>query len=82
MHLVTTHSDHYKTEDGNLNFIFADEEIWLNFWNYYYTVLPQIMAYVWKFVKLLFIDTVDITDIELLFNRLLRFEKYANCIHI
>ena len=77
MHLVTTHSDHYKTEDGNLNFIFADEEIWGDFWNYYYTVLPQIMAYVLEICEALFIETVDITDVELLFNRLLRFEKYA-----
>lgn len=77
MHLVTTHSNHYKTEDGNLNFIFADGKTWNDYWGYYYIALPHIMAYVLEICEALFIDTIDIEDFVLHFNRGLRLAKYA-----
>jgi hypothetical protein len=76
MHLVTT-SPNYTTDAGNLNFIFADQQIWKDYWNYYYTVMPQIMAYVIEICEALFLNVTSSDDFELLLNRTIRFAKYA-----
>jgi hypothetical protein len=76
MHLVTT-SKNYRTEKTNLNFIFADEEIWNDYWNYYYLVLPQLMAYVLEICEALFLTTVEVDTFNLGLNRSIRFAKYA-----
>jgi len=76
-HIVTT-SKHYKTERNNLNFLYSDNEIWNDYWNYYYTVMPSIMAYVLEISEAHFIETQDIGNVSLLFNRTLRLDKYFN----
>lgn len=76
MHLVTT-STNYTTDDGNLNFIFADEQIWKNYWNYYYLVMPQLMAYVIEICEALFLNVIKVDTLELLLNRTIRISKYA-----
>lgn len=77
MHLVTCNKN-YKTDDGNLNFIFATNDIWDEYWNYYYLVLPQLMAYAIEICEALFLNVVKLDAFELLFNRTIRFNKYAN----
>lgn len=45
IHLVTNNPN-YKTEKNNLNFIFADDKIWSEFWEYYYLKFPYILLFV------------------------------------
>jgi len=77
MHLVTK-SPNYETQQGNLNFVFADAKVWNDFWDYYYFVMPQLMAYVLEICEALFITTIDVNEVELKFNRAIRLAKYAN----
>ncbi|OIJ08859.1 hypothetical protein BKP35_17395 [Anaerobacillus arseniciselenatis] len=77
MHLVTT-SPNYKTEKNNLNFIFADEQLWSEYWDYYYHVVPQLMAYVLEICEALFLSIVKVDSFNLFMNRNIRFIKYAN----
>lgn len=42
IHLVTCNK-HYQTENGNLNFVFANNDIWNDFWQLYYDKIPYIM---------------------------------------
>ncbi len=78
MHLVTNRKS-YETERTNLNFIFADDEIWNEHWNYYYLVLPQIMAYVLEVCEVIFIESIDIEDLLIDLNRKIRLAKYSTC---
>ncbi|EGF88390.1 hypothetical protein HMPREF0433_00638 [Gemella sanguinis M325] len=45
IHLVTNNPN-YKTEKKNLNFIFAGDEIWNEFWEYYYLKFPYILWFI------------------------------------
>lgn len=45
IHLVTNNLN-YKTEKKNLNFIFADDKIWNEYWEYYYSKVPYILWFV------------------------------------
>ena len=42
IHLVTENK-HYQTTKGNLNFVFATNDIWNDYWELYYEKLPYIM---------------------------------------
>jgi len=77
MHLVTSRSPHYKTEEGNINFLFANEKIWDDYWNYYYWVCPHLMAYVLEICEALFLKIIDIDEINLALNRGIRILKYC-----
>lgn len=44
-HLITTHNEISNTEQGNLNFVFADETMLRDFSDYYYATVPAIMSY-------------------------------------
>jgi len=77
IHLVTE-SPNYKTEKTNLNFIFANKEIWNDYWNYYYITVPQIMAYALEICEALFINTIEVDTPNLLLNRCIRYAKYAD----
>lgn len=44
IHLVTRNKN-YPTEKKNLNFIFADDKIWDDFWDLYYKKIPYILMY-------------------------------------
>ncbi len=79
MHLVTS-SPNYATENGNLNFVFADAKIWDDYWNYYYLVVPQIMAYALEICEALFLNVCNADTFELLLNRIIRINKYMKVI--
>lgn len=76
MHLITT-SPNYLTERGNLNFIFTDNENWNEYWDYYYLVMPQLITYSLEICEALFISITAVTELELLFNRSVRYAKYS-----
>ncbi|WP_433752289.1 hypothetical protein [Paenibacillus amylolyticus] len=77
MHLVTTFSRNYLTAQGNLNFIFADSDNWNEYWDYYYLVMPMLITYSLEICEALFISITDVTELELLFNRSVRYAKYG-----
>ncbi|TCM99379.1 hypothetical protein EV294_102675 [Paenibacillus sp. BK033] len=76
MHLVTT-SPNYPTDKGNLNFVFADKEIWNEYWDYYYIVMPQLLAYALEICEALFIKMTSVNEVELALNRTIRMAKYG-----
>lgn len=79
MHLVTK-SKHYKTERTNLNFIFADEEIWNEYWDYYYIIMPYLMAYVLEICEALFTNILEVDNLNIFLNRYVRSSKlFAVC---
>ena len=77
IHLVTQ-DPKYKTEKSNLNFIFADKEIWDDYWNYYYIAVPPIMAYALDICEALFLNTTEVDLPNLLLNQCVRHAKYSD----
>ena len=61
-HLITTRNPLSKTEKGNLNFVFADEDILRNYSNYYYLIVPAIMMYATDLICDMF-ETMDSVNI-------------------
>ncbi|ACB85092.1 hypothetical protein [Natranaerobius thermophilus] len=77
MHIVTR-SNNYRTERNNLNFIFANLDDWNKFWDYYYTVLPQLMAYVLEICEAIFLSILEVDEFNILLNRMIRLAKYSD----
>lgn len=71
IHLVTRNKN-YPTEKQNLNFIFADDEIWDEFWNLYYQKIPHILLYLVEVIVAIFEKYVDIDEETSEFNRYIR----------
>ncbi|HEP1780891.1 TPA: hypothetical protein VB935_001288 [Streptococcus suis] len=71
IHLVTRNKN-YPTEKQNLNFIFADDEIWDEFWNLYYQKIPYILLYLVEVIVAIFEKYVDIDEEISEFNRYIR----------
>lgn len=63
IHLVTRNKN-FPTEKRNLNFVFADEKIWNDFWNLYYEKVPYILLYLVEVATAIFEKYLDI-DIEI-----------------
>ena len=74
-HLVTTKYKLSKTEPGNLNFVFADEEILRRFSDYYYLIVPAIMSYATDLICEMFEEFAPLNRYTLLLNQLNRFLK-------
>jgi len=77
MHIVTR-SKNYRTKRNNLNFIFANLDDWNSFWNYYYIVLPQLMAYVVEICEAIFLSITEIDEFNIFLNRIVRLAKYSD----
>lgn len=71
LHLVTGNPN-YKTISGNLNFVFADTDIWDNFWNTYYAKIPYIMSFMIE-VSITIFETILIpNEASIFFNKQIR----------
>ena len=70
-HLITTHK-YAKTESGNLNFIFSNEENLRQFSDYYYLVVPHIMSYAINLIMSMFEDFAPINEYTKAMNILIR----------
>ena len=77
LHLVTG-SRHYPTEPGNLNFIFAYDDIWDEYWSFYYATMPIIMNFSIEVIIKIFesIAKPDSTTVEA--NEWIRNFKFLN----
>lgn len=71
-HLITTRNPISKTEQGNLNFVFADETILRNFSDYYYSIVPAIMSYAVNLISEMFESFAPLNQYTVLMNRLNR----------
>lgn len=69
-HIVTTQS-YTRSEQGELNFVFVDAERWENLTEYYYTVVPQIMAYAVELIVSMFEEMAGINDFTQVINKIL-----------
>jgi len=79
-HLITTRSRFYRTQSGNINFLFADEEIWNDFWNYYYICVPHLIAYAIEICEAIFLSIHSVDNINQSINRFIRTAKYIDAI--
>lgn len=74
IHLVTRNK-HYPTEKQNLNFVFADDKIWDDYWNLYYEKLPYILLYLVEVSIAIFERYINIEAEVSIFNRYIRHSK-------
>lgn len=75
IHLVTNNRN-YPTERQNLNFVFADDKIWDDFWNLYNEKIPYIMYYLVEVAVVIFENILKI-DLEISeYNRYIRNLKF------
>lgn len=77
LHLVTNNRN-YPTEKGNLNFVFADNEIWNDYWCMYYEKMPVIINFVVEVFVKCFERVIDASEEIVCFNRFLRDMKMMN----
>ena len=71
IHLVTGNKN-YPTEQGNLNFIFATDEIWNEFWELYYEKIPYIMNFAMEVIISIFESILKPNQDAIILNRAFR----------
>lgn len=71
LHLVTRNKN-YPTTKQNLNFVFADEEVWNDYWEEYYRKIPYILFYIVEIAVLLFEKYLDVDKNTIMLNRYMR----------
>ena len=69
-HIVTTQK-YTKSAQGELNFVFVDSEQLEHYTEYYYTVVPQIMAYATELIVGMFEEIADINPFTQTVNKIL-----------
>lgn len=74
-HIVTKNKN-YKTNMKDLNFIYTSEENLDEFWEYYYQVVPLLMAYTLEICEALFLKIKDRGEITKFINRKIRHDKF------
>lgn len=75
LHIITSNK-RYPTSVGNLNFIFADEDIWNEHWETYYDKITHIMTFATDVSIPLFEDVAKVDGDTKLFNKIMRNIKY------
>lgn len=75
LHLVTKNKD-YPTESGNLNFIFAYDDIWDEYWNYYYHSMPIVMNFAIETIITIFEKIHESSENESFLNKVIRNYKF------
>lgn len=76
LHLVTGNKN-YPTESGNLNFIFATDEIWKDYWKMYYEKIPALMQLAVEISIALFESILKPDENVILLNKMLRDHKLS-----
>ncbi|TCI20055.1 hypothetical protein EVJ34_15605, partial [Exiguobacterium sp. SL-9] len=74
IHLVTNNSN-YLTDSQNLNFVFATDEIWNEFWDLYYDKIIYIILFLVEISLSIFEKIYDIDTNISEFNRYIRNTK-------
>lgn len=75
LHIITSNK-RYPTSVGNLNFIFADEDVWNEHWETYYDKITHIMTFATEVSIALFEDVAQVDDNTKLLNKIMRSIKY------
>lgn len=75
IHLVTGNK-HYQTENGNLNFVFANDDIWNDYWQLYYDKFPYIMSIVIEIATQIFEDILKPHNLFVTLNKTIRDMKF------
>ncbi len=73
---VVTNDKRYPTPVGSLNFIFADDEIWNEYWETYYNKITPIMNFATKVSIALFEGIAKVNENIMLVNSFIRSMKY------
>lgn len=81
LHIVTNDRK-YPTAVGNLNFIFADNDIWTDFWEYYYKIIPHLYHFALSVTLLTFEDTLHIDGTIAKLNKMFLNHKYYKLYNI
>lgn len=75
IHLVTENK-HYQTTKGNLNFVFATNDIWNDYWQLYYEKLPYIMNIVIEVATQIFEEILKPHEVFITLNKTIRDMKF------
>lgn len=76
IHLVTCNKN-YRTSKGNLNFVFASDKIWGEYWELYYNKMPYIMNVVIEVIIKLFEEILKPDNTFIWLNKVIRDMKFA-----
>ncbi len=75
LHVVTNNRS-YPTPVGSLNFIFANDEIWDEYWKTYYNIISHIMNFAVYVSIALFEEIAKVDEITKSLNKFIRNMKY------
>ena len=75
-HVITTHS-YTKSAQGELNFVFLDEERIDEFTRYYYCVVPLVMSYAVDLIVAMFERIINVNPMTNVINRVLKLARQA-----
>ncbi len=75
LHIITANK-RYPTSVGNLNFIFANEKVWLEHWKTYYDKITYIMTFMIEVSITLFEEIFNANENTKTLNSLIRNMKY------
>ncbi|WP_341201113.1 hypothetical protein [Planomicrobium okeanokoites] len=75
LHIITSNK-RYPTSVGNLNFIFADDNVWYEHWKTYYDKITFIMAFMVEISIAIFEEIYNSNETLKEFNNFIRSMKY------
>ena len=75
-HVITTHS-YTKSAQGELNFVFLNEERIDEFIRYYYCVVPLVMSYAVDLIVAMFEQIINVNSMTNAINRVLKISRQA-----
>lgn len=75
LHIITGNK-RYPTTVGNLNFIFADDEVWEEHWETYYNKITFLMNFTTEVAIALFEDIARVDENNITVNKFIRSMKY------
>lgn len=75
-HVITTHS-YTKSAQGELNFVFLDEERIEEFTGYYYRVIPLVMSYALDLIVAMFEEIISVNSTTTIINKILKIARQS-----
>lgn len=75
-HVITTHS-YTKSEQGELNFVFLNEEQIDELTRYYYVVVPLVISYAVDLIVVMFEQIIKVNPMTSVINKVLKLSRQA-----
>lgn len=79
-HIITTRPDYSKTKQESLNFIFVTGDLLEDLTSYYYSMVPDLLAYATDLICLVFEALIDLNEQTIRANYIVRALRHARAI--